>query len=178
MAITSTDLIERFIESSNIQYDNDIVILDLTSLYLLSPAKIIIPNTENSSVQESVFIYELLEYITTTYVDINNVTNIINMISDILDKVNSNTNDNITIHSLHDSQTFVTLVEKIKKFITHYLSLVNRYAGGYINIYNLNNLPELDLITKLYTPSNIDIYISDTNIKMQMVLTLKTRRSL
>lgn len=172
------ELIEHFIEVTWNDYDQDIIVLDLSSLFLLSPASLIIPNSVNFDIQSSIFLRELIEYITTEYIDLDNPLAVQKILSHIITKINTATMSTLSADSLLDSGDYPyrLIVSKLKEFITHYLALINRYAEGYINAYTVNQMSELEMVNKLYIPTSTTVYISDMTIRMQNILVLKTKR--
>jgi len=148
------------------------------ALFLMSPTHLLIPRGENFNIQTSIFIQELIEIITIRYVNLDNSLAIRELLSDIITKVNTSTMSTLSLHTILHSKnySFILIANKIKKFITHYFKLVNRYAKGYINAYTVNQASELNMISKLYIPTDITVYISDATVRMQSVLILKTRR--
>jgi len=166
--------IHEILNHSEFKYDVDVVVLDLTTLYMLRPTYTKLPTSLGISIPsdlsdafDTIFIKSMIEALVEHSIAVTKTDDILTYIEDningslqttyMFDRSNSDTDDYIV-------NFYVTLKE-----------LVDRHIVGYTNIGNMYNFQEMDNVDRFYTINDLNVYINNDRTHMQLVLRMWTR---
>jgi hypothetical protein len=164
----------ELIKNHDDKFDNDVVVLDLTTLYQFRPTYtklptslgILIPN-DLSDMFDTVFIRSLVEAIIEQGI---HITNIGSMLAYVESEINQ---------SLSTSYIFKThgvdICEYVISFYNALKDMIDRHTEGYVNVGIIDNYDTINNIDKFYTISDINIYINYDKAHMQLLIRIWTR---
>ena len=172
-------LIDEILSINGVSYDNDILILDLSSLYVCRPSICnvltlldIQLSAEEVDIFDSVFMTELVEYFNNNVID----EFTIELMSEVLEYIIDITSERMSINIIADLYLNNELLNYIIKFNYLYRNIMNKFTTNYINDNAVRTLGNLSNVNKFYTVDNVNIILRFNKTYMQAVLNLRTKR--